>query len=714
MRSVISALILLTPVLATAQVPAPIAAKHAVVDSYSGGLKVNDDYRWLEDGSSSATKQWVAAENSHTASLLDRLPQRDKILAFLKQQNAESQTTYGRFQVRNGRLFAMRRDPAASARTLVTFDSPENKASEREILNLGKLMPGTLFQADWYSVSPDGRLVGIALSTGGSEDASLHVFSTATSEPTDEVLPHVQFATAGGSMAWKADSSGFFYTRYPRGSERPADDVNFFEQLYFHRLGTRTSDDTYILGRELPRIAEILLTTSPDHSHILVQVENGDGGEYEFFVVDPDNSVHQISHFDDKLVSATFGTDNSLWVLSRKSFPRGEMLHLASAAAPLSSAKLVVHASDASLENNDSIYGARAFVSSDRLFLTAINGGPEEIRIYTLEGERLPNLATPAVASIGSIVPVGENDFLVSATTYTTPRQWYRTSGTGELKPIPFRNGSATSLADIEVERVFATSKNGTKVPITLLHRKGLKRDGRNPTILYGYGGYGISSTPEFDPSQRLFYDAGGIYAIANIRGGGEYGEAWHTAGNLLHKQNVFDDFAASAQFLIDQHYTSTAHLAGQGDSNGGLLMGVMITQHPALFHAILSEVGIYDMLRAEHDPNGAFNTSEFGSVMDPSQLKYLYGYSPYHHVVPGTAYPATLFVTGDNDHRVDPAHSRKMTALLQADTSSKAPILLLTNANAGHGVSTNVNEAELEGADSLAFLYSEIGIILP
>ncbi len=241
-----------------------------------------------------------------------------------------------------------------------------------------------------------------------------------------------------------------------------------------------------------------------------------------------------------------------------------------------------------------------------------------------------------------------------------------------------------------------------------------MKLDGNNPTILYGYGGYRISLTPFFDPQNRLLYDAGGIYALANIRGGGEYGDAWHTAGSLLNKQNVFDDFAASAQFLIDRHYTSSAHLAAEGGSNGGLLMGAMLTQHPALFKAVLSEVGIYDMLRVELDPNGAFNTTEFGSTKDPAQAKYLYAYSPYHHVVPGTRYPATLFVTGDNDNRVNPAHSRKMIALLQASTGSDAPILLLTNAHAGHGFSTNVSESELELADSFPFIYSQIGVTLP
>jgi prolyl oligopeptidase len=231
-----------------------------------------------------------------------------------------------------------------------------------------------------------------------------------------------------------------------------------------------------------------------------------------------------------------------------------------------------------------------------------------------------------------------------------------------------------------------------------------------NPALITGYGGFGISTTPGFY-GNRLWFDHGGVLAITNLRGGAEYGEGWHLGGNLTHKQNVFDDFAACAQYLVGKKYTSPQHLAAEGGSNGGLLMGAMITQHPELFRVVLSFVGIYDMLRTELDPNGSFNVTEYGTVKEPAQFRALYAYSPYHHVVAGTKYPAVLFVTGDNDHRVNPAHSRKMTAELQSATASGQPVLLLTNANAGHGVSTNIDEALLEEADANAFLFAELGI---
>jgi prolyl oligopeptidase len=260
--------------------------------------------------------------------------------------------------------------------------------------------------------------------------------------------------------------------------------------------------------------------------------------------------------------------------------------------------------------------------------------------------------------------------------------------------------------------RSFAISNDGTRVPLNIIRRKGAKLDGTNPVLLNGYGGYGISQKPFFAGSQtRVWLDQGGVSAIANLRGGGEYGEEWHKQGNLTRKQNVFDDFIACAQYLVDQKYSSPARLAIIGGSNGGLLMGAAFTQRPDLFRAVVSFVGIYDMLRVELDPNGAFNVTEFGTVKDPEQLKALYAYSPYHHVKEETPYPAILFLTGENDHRVNPMESRKMTARLQAASSSDHPILLRTTASAGHGIGTALDERIEQGADLFSFLFDQLGI---
>jgi prolyl oligopeptidase len=302
---------------------------------------------------------------------------------------------------------------------------------------------------------------------------------------------------------------------------------------------------------------------------------------------------------------------------------------------------------------------------------------------------------------------------LFRSATYLQPSAWYRfDAASGKSTRTALSQVSPYNFDDAEVVREFAVSKDGTRVPLNIIRRKGTKLDGSNPTLLYGYGGYGLSEKPFFAGSMaRVFLDQGGVYVLANIRGGGEYGQEWHKAGNLTHKQNVFDDFIACAQHLIDRKYTSPAHLAIMGGSNGGLLMGAALTQRPELFRAVVSFVGIYDMLRVELDPNGEFNTTEFGTVKNRDQFQALYAYSPYHQVKDRTVYPAVLFLTGENDHRVNPLHSRKMTARLQAANGSNHPILLRTSSNSGHGIGTALDEQIEERSDAMSFLFDQLGM---
>jgi len=303
---------------------------------------------------------------------------------------------------------------------------------------------------------------------------------------------------------------------------------------------------------------------------------------------------------------------------------------------------------------------------------------------------------------------------LFNTSTYLDPPAWYHFDAVShKAARTALFETSSVNFDDAEVFRDFAISKDGTRVPVNIIRRKGTKLDGANPTLLYGYGGYGISEQPFFLGSfARMWLDQGGVYVDANLRGGAEYGEEWHSAGNLTHKQNVFDDFLACAQYLIDQKYASPAHLAILGGSNGGLLMGAAFTQRPDLFRAVVSEVGIYDMLRVELDPNGAFNVTEFGTVKDPDQFKALYAYSPYHHVKDGTPYPAIYMPTGENDHRVNPMQSRKMIARLQAANTSDHPILLRTSSNAGHGsIGASLDEQLEQDADVFSFLFDQLGI---
>jgi prolyl oligopeptidase len=422
----------------------------------------------------------------------------------------------------------------------------------------------------------------------------------------------------------------------------------------------------------------------------------------------------QLTHFEDGIVAAKVGPDDSIYLLSRKDAPRGQLLRLPPSQLEFSKAKVFVAQSSGSGADESGRASIENFEPTPgRLYVTDIIGGPSRVRVFDEQGRSLPSPSLPPVSAVDQMVSLGRGDVLFNASTYLEPSAWYRVdAATGKSTRTRLFETSPITFNDAELVRSFAISNDGTRVPLNIIRRKGAKLDGTNPVLLNGYGGYGISQKPFFAGSQtRVWLDQGGVSAIANLRGGGEYGEEWHKQGNLTRKQNVFDDFIACAQYLVDQKYSSPARLAIIGGSNGGLLMGAAFTQRPDLFRAVVSFVGIYDMLRVELDPNGAFNVTEFGTVKDPEQLKALYAYSPYHHVKEETPYPAILFLTGENDHRVNPMESRKMTARLQAASSSDHPILLRTTANAGHGIGTALDERIEQGADLFSFLLDQLGI---
>ena len=398
------------------------------------------------------------------------------------------------------------------------------------------------------------------------------------------------------------------------------------------------------------------------------------------------------------------GRDNALYLLSRANTPRGKVLRLPLDVPELKNAAEIVSAGEAVIE--------QIVPSQEALYVGDLLGGPSQIRRFDLNGKNATTIPIPQISSVQEMLALEDGSLLFRDVSYTEPAAWFHCANENtEPAKTALRSTSPVSFADIEVRREFATSKDGTKIPLNILIRKGTQRDGQNPTLLYSYGGYGISMSPNFDFTRRLWFDRGGVYVVANIRGGGEFGEEWHKAGNLTKKQNVFDDFAAAAEYLIKEKYTQPEKLAIQGGSNGGLLMGAMITQHPDLFRAVVSSVGIYDMLRVELAPNGAFNVTEFGTVKNPEQFKALYAYSPYHHVVDGTKYAAILMMTGANDGRVAPYHSRKMTARLLAANKSSYPILLRTSSSAGHGIGTALSERIKQSADIYAFLFAQLGM---
>jgi prolyl oligopeptidase len=351
--------------------------------------------------------------------------------------------------------------------------------------------------------------------------------------------------------------------------------------------------------------------------------------------------------------------------------------------------------------------------TAEHMFVTDLAGGPSDIRIFTTKGKALGEVPLEGVVSVDDMALTDSRELLFRTQGFIQPSRW------STYSPISHENVPVTVLSppfpvsytDTEVVRDFAVSKDGTRVPLNIIRKKGSQLDGTNPVLLYGYGGYGVSETPALNPFTRVLLDHGFVYVVANIRGGGEYGEKWHLAGNLTHKQNVFDDFFACAQYLVSHKYTTSARLAIMGGSNGGLLMGAALTQHPEMYRVVLAFVGIYDMLRVELSPNGAFNVTEFGTVKEQDQFKALFAYSPYHHVKDGTQYPASIFLTGDNDPRVDPANSRKIVARLQAAGQAKGPILLRTSSQAGHGIGSSLSERISQYTDAFSFLFDQLGV---
>src|SRR5438105_346606 len=688
--------------LAAAQ-PAPETPKKPVSIQYHG-VTVEDPYQWLEQDNDSQVKAWSDAQNQRTRQYLDKLPDRAAIEKQLAEWYAKTSPSYSSLVSRPGILFAMKFQPPKQQQLLVTLASADDLKSEKVVLDPNVLDAKGTTAIDWFVPSLDGKHVALSLSEGGSEDGTLHFYETATGKALPDTITHVQYPTAGGSAAWNADGAGVYYTRFPWKGERPEADLNFYQQIYFHKLGTPDTEDIYCIGKDFPRIAEIVLEASRDGRYILATVANGDGGDFAHYLLGPHGAWKQITQFSDQIKAARLGRDNALYLLSRAGAPRGNILRLPLETPELSKAVEIVPTGEPVIE--------QIVPTADTLYVGDLLGGPSQIRRFDLDGKGETIIPIPKISAVQEMVTLEDGSLLFRDQSYTEPAAWFHCAKekTEALKTA-LRSTSPVSFADVEVTREFAISKDGTKIPLNIIFRKGMKRDGQNPTLLYGYGGYGISMSPNFEFTRRLWFDHGGVYVVANIRGGGELGEDWHKAGNLTKKQNVFDDFAAAAEYLIKEKYTRPEKLAIQGGSNGGLLMGATITQHPDLMRAVVSQVGIYDMLRVELAPNGAFNVTEFGTVKEPEQFKALYAYSPYHHVVDGTKYPSILMMTGANDGRVAPYHSRKMTARLDAANKSSNPILLRTTSSAGHGIGTALSERIKQYADQYSFLFAQLGM---
>jgi prolyl oligopeptidase len=697
----------LAPALAAgAPIDYPPTAKRPASETLHGRTVV-DDYRWLEDGKAAEVREWVRAQNALTRSLLDAVPQRAEIVRRVDELMRSRQATRGSLQYRGGRVFAIKYAPPKNQPVLVVLPASLDVAQEHVVLDPIALDATGHTAIDFYSASYDGRYVAVSLSQRGSERGTAHVFEVDSGRALADIVPRVKGPTAGGSIEWAADSGGFYYTRYPAEGERPAADRAFYQTVWFHTLGADPASDRYVLGRGFPRIAEISLHGGRDGRSLVAAVKNGDGGEIAWHVLAPGRPWRQVAGFRDGVKQLELGADGRLYVRSMRSALRGRILALPVSEPSIARAKVIVPEGELAIDD--------LHVGHDRLFVRYRDGGPTRTAMFGLDGTPLGELpAEPLSNNVVACMLDGDDAIVRTSSFVTPPTAFVFHADSGRLVPVALDERPPFNFDDAVVERGFATSKDGTRVPVTVLRPRAAKLDGSNPALLTGYGGYGISIPPNFRVLNRLWLDLGGVYAVAGIRGGGEYGEAWHQAGMLTRKQNVFDDFAAAMQYLVDRGYTRPERLAIEGGSNGGLTMGAALTQHPKAMRAVVSHVGIYDPLHWEAQDNGAFNMTEFGSVRDPAQFRAMLDYSPLRRATDGTDYPAVLLTTGDNDGRVAPYESRKFAARLQASTRSGNPVLLRTESAAGHGQGSSLDQRVQQSADVYTFLVDQLGIPVP
>lgn len=519
-------------------------------------------------------------------------------------------------------------DPARKQQPwIVVLPSLKSTEGMRTLVDPNLIDPTGRTAFDWFVPSPDGSKLAVSLSEGGSEAGTLHVYDVATAKETGDAIPRAQVGTGGGSVTWTADSKGFWYTRYPHEGERPREDLDFYQQVFFHALGTPVAEDRYSMGKELPRIAEISFRASEDGRLHLAMVQNGDSGDYAvYFLPDGATTWQSLSTFADGLIEARFGRDGAIWVISKRGAPRRRVLRIPAHEPALAAARTVLEQRAGVLE---AIEPTRS-----RLYTIEALSGKSRIRAYDLEGNLVEELPTPPISAAAALHRLDGDLVFYGVTSFLRPYSGSVWDPAKKLStPTVVGLAPVADFTDAEVIEESALSKDGTRVPMFILQPKGTKRDGRNPVVLTGYGGFGISQTPEYSDLAHVHTERGVIQVFTILRGGGEFGEEWHDAGRLTRKQNVFDDFLACARRLIELKVTNPGKLAIEGGSNGGLLMGAALTQAPNLFRAVVSHVGIYDMLRVETSANGQFNTVEYGTVKVPEQFRALYAYSPYHRV---------------------------------------------------------------------------------
>lgn len=680
----------------------PQARRSDQVDDYHG-LEVADPYRWLEDPDSEETRAWIEAENKLTFAYLKQIPQRDAIEKRLtKLWNYEK---YGVPSQHGGRYFYTRNDGLQNQSVL--YWAPSLEAEPKLLLDPNALSAEGTVALSGTAISDDGKQLAYGLASAGSDWQEWRVREVETGKDLEDHLRWVKFSGA----SWTPDNQGFFYSRYdePKAEEQLTAQ-NYFQKLYYHRLGTPQSEDRLVYDRSDEKEWGFDGHVTDDGRYLAITIWRGTERKNNLFYLDlkkPDAQVVELLTGFEARYEFLGNNDAEFWLRTDLDAPKNRIVAINLARPEREHWSEVVPEGDDVLEE--------AHVVGNRFFASYLSDAHSRIRMFDLKGEALGDVELPQLGTaVGFDGRRDDRETFYAFTSFTTPTTIYRFD-LDQNQSEAFRKPKVDfDPVRYETKQVFYASKDGTKIPMFITARKGLKLDGSNPTYLYGYGGFDIPMTPNFAVDRIVWLELGGVYAMANLRGGGEYGREWHEAGMKQRKQNVFDDFIAAAEWLIDQGYTSREKLAISGRSNGGLLVGACLTQRPDLYGAALPAVGVMDMLRFHKFTIGWAWVSDYGSAENADEFKSLYAYSPLHNIKPGVKYPATLVTTADHDDRVVPAHSFKFAATLQAAQAGPAPILIRIETSAGHGAGKPTSKSIEELADSYSFLVKSLGMQTP
>lgn len=680
----------------------PAARSGEEADLYHG-IRVEDPYRWLEDADSPETRTWIEEQNRLTFALLDRIEERSWIKKRLT--DLWNYEKYGIPSWEGGRYFFSKNDGLQNQSVLYTMRSIDDEP--RVLLDPNTLSTDGTVALKGYEISADGKHMAYGLSRAGSDWQEWRVLDVESGKDLPDRLKWIKFSGA----SWSRDGKGFYYSRYaePRETEQ-FQDVNYFQKLYYHRIGTPQSADELVYSRPDKKEWGFDGVVTEDGRYLLILVHEGTDPRNRVFYKDLEKDPSVVVELLDDFDAAYHFVGNSgavFWFHTDRNAPRGRLIAIDTRAPGVAEGKgrtEILPQVQETLQRVSAVGGC--FIAS------YLKDAYTVVRVFDREGRFTREVPLPGIGSAtGFWGKFDETETFYSFKSFTTPTTTYRYDvRTGESRV--FRRPRVDfDPQDYSVRQVFCSSKDGTRIPVFITHRRGLELDGENPTLLYGYGGFNISLTPRFSVMSLLWMQMGGVYAVPNLRGGGEYGENWHQQGTKLSKQNVFDDFIATAEWLIKNGYTSTSRLAIFGRSNGGLLVGACMTQRPELFGAALPAVGVLDMLRFQKFTIGWAWVSDYGSSDEPEEFRALYAYSPLHNLKKGVSYPPTLITTADHDDRVVPAHSFKFAAALQAAQGGHAPTLIRIGVKAGHGAGKPTTKIIEEAADQLAFLVEALGV---